>query len=140
VDLLIMSQKSKRKLKALYRSSGVGIEARDVLGMPTDYYAGIPIATTNFISDALTKGGNNDCSEIYAVSLADGLGVVGLQNEKTMEFVDRPDTGRIALPGPNVIQVGPMEAYDAIMWHVRWYASIAVYSTRGIACLDGVRV
>ena len=45
VDLLIMSQRSKRKLKALFRASGASIESRVELGLPVDYYAGIPIAT-----------------------------------------------------------------------------------------------
>jgi hypothetical protein len=32
-----------------------------------------------------------------------------------------------------------METVDANKWRVRWYTSIAAYSLRGIACLDGVR-
>jgi hypothetical protein len=139
VDLLIMSQRSKRKLKALFRAAGSSMESHAEFGVPIDYYAGIPIATTNFIGDALTKGGSTDCSEIYALSLAEGFGVVGLQNEKTMVTLERPDTGNVLLPGPNVIQVGPMETKDAQKWRVRWYSAIAAYSTRGIACLDGVR-
>ena len=139
VDLLIMSQKSKRKLKNLFRSAGTSLDVRQELGMPIDYYSGIPIAATNFITDTLTKGGSTDTSEIYAVSLAEGFGVVGLQNENTMESVDRPDTGVIRLPGPQVVQIGPMETVDAIKWRVRWYSAIAAYSLRGIACLDGVR-
>jgi hypothetical protein len=139
VDLLIMSQRSKRKLKALFRAAGSSMESHAEFGVPIDYYAGIPIATTNFIGDAITKGGSTDCSEIYALSLAEGFGVVGLQNEKTMVTLERPDTGNVLLPGPNVIQVGPMETKDAQKWRVRWYSAIAAYSTRGIACLDGVR-
>ncbi len=139
VDLLIMSQRSKRKLKALFRASGAAMETRFDFGMPIDYYSGIPIATTNFIGDALTKGTSTDCSEIYAVSLQEGFGVVGLQNERTMTPIDRPDTGRILLPGPQVVPIGPMETVDANKWRVRWYASLAAYSLRGIACLDGVR-
>ena len=77
VDLLIMSQKSKRKLKNLFRSAGTSLDVRQELGMPIDYYSGIPIAATNFITDTLTKGGSTDTSEIYAVSLAEGFGVVG---------------------------------------------------------------
>ncbi len=73
------------------------------------------------------------------MSLAEGFGVVGLQNEKTMVPADRPDTGQVLLPGPNVIQVGQMETKDAQKWRVRWYSAIAVYSLRGVACLDGVR-
>ena len=139
VDLLIMSQKSKRKLKNLFRGSGASMETRSELGTPVDYYSGIPIAATNFIGDALTKGGTVDCSEIYAVSLAEGFGVVGMQNEGTMQSVERPDTGVMRLPGPQVVQIGPMETVDANKWRVRWYTAIAAYSNRGIACLDGVR-
>ena len=139
VDLLVMSQRSKRKLKALFRANGAAMETRLDFGMPIEYYSGIPIATTNFIGDALTKGTSTDCSEIYAVSLQEGFGVVGLQNEKTMQAIERPDTGRILLPGPQVVPIGPMETVDANKWRVRWYTAIAAYSLRGIACLDGVR-
>ena len=139
VDLLVMSQRSKRKLKALFRAAGSSLEAHAEFGIPIDYYANIPIATTNFIGDALTKGSSSDCSEIYALSLAEGFGVVGLQNEKTMMLLERPDSGSVLLPGPQVVQVGPMESKDAQKWRVRWYSAIAAYSTRGIACLDGVR-
>jgi hypothetical protein len=139
VDLLVMSQRSKRKLKALFRATGSSMETHAEFGIPIDYYANIPIATTNFIGDALTKGSSSDCSEMYALSVAEGFGVVGLQNEKTMVLLERPDSGAILLPGPQVIQVGPMETKDAQKWRVRWYAAIAAYSSRGIACLDGVR-
>ncbi len=139
VDLLIMSQRSKRKLKGLFRAAGSSMESHAEFGIPVDYYANIPIATTNFIGDSLTKGASTDCSEIYALSLAEGFGVVGLQNEKTMVALERPDTGAMLLPGPNVIQVGPMETKDAQKWRVRWYSAIATYSLRGVACLDGVR-
>ncbi|HEY3289319.1 MAG TPA: hypothetical protein VGK87_04250 [Anaerolineae bacterium] len=138
-DLLVMSQRTKRKLKALFRASGASLETRTDFGMPIEYYSGIPIATTNFIGDALTKGISTDCSEVYAVNLQEGFGVVGLQNEKTMQVIERPDTGRLFLPGPQVVPVGPMETVDANKWRVRWYTSIAAYSLRGIACLDGVR-
>ncbi len=139
VDLLVMSQRSKRKLKALFRAAGTSMETRTDFGLPVDFYSGIPIATTNFIGDALTKGNSTDCSEVYALSLAEGFGVVGLQNERTMVAVERPDTGAMLLPGPNVIQVGQMESKDAQKWRVRWYSALAVYSLRGVACLDGVR-
>jgi hypothetical protein len=139
VDLLIMSQRSRRKLKALFRASGASMESRAEFGMPIDYYSGIPIACTNFIGDALTKGTSTDCSEVYAVSLQEGFGVNGLQSEKTMEVLERPDTGRLLLPGPRVVSVGHMETKDAQKWRVRWYSALAVYSLRGIACLDGVR-
>ncbi|MCL4505032.1 MAG: hypothetical protein M1434_10300 [Chloroflexi bacterium] len=139
VDLLIMTQRSKRKLKALFRASGASMESHEQFGMPIDYYSGIPIAVTNVIGDALTKSTSTDCSEIYAASLAEGFGVVGLQNERTMQAVERPDSGRLMLPGPQVVQIGAMESKDASKWRVRWYSAVAAYSLRGIACLDGVR-
>ncbi len=139
VDLLIMTQRSKRKLKALFRASGASMETHQQFGMPIDYYAGVPIAVSNFIGDALTKSTSTDCSEIYALSLAEGFGVVGLQNERTMQAVERPDSGRLMLPGPQVVSIGAMESKDASKWRVRWYAAVAAYSLRGLACLDGVR-
>ena len=90
------------------------------------YYAGIPIACTNFITDALTKGGNSDTSEIYALSLQEGFGVVGLQNENTMgNPPTAPTPARTLLPGPRVIQIGPMETKDGKKWRVRWYLSLS---------------
>jgi len=139
-DLLIMTQRSRRKLAALFRASGTSMETRDDFGTPISYYAGIPIAISQWIGDNLTKGTSNDCSEIYAISLQPSVGVVGLQGEAGSLTIERPDLGTLTLPGPQLVDLGPSETTDAKRYRVRWYVAIALYSTRAAACLDGVRV
>jgi hypothetical protein len=138
-DLLVMTHRSRRKLAALMRAAGSVLETRAEFGTPISLYAGIPIAISNHITDTLTKGTSTDCSEIYAVSLQPGTGVVGLQGETGSETIERPDVGTLTLPGPQVIDLGPSETVDARRYRVRWYAALALYSTRAAACLDGVQ-
>lgn len=136
----IMTSRSKRKIASLARSTSSLTETRDELGMPVEHYAGLPVIVLDSIGDNLTKGTNNDTSEIYCVSFAKGWGVHGLYTEQTSYTVDRPDVGKVALPGPQVLELGPSETVDARRYRVRWYTAIALYATKGAACLDGVRV
>lgn len=136
----IMTSRSKRKLASLARATASLTETRDELGMPIETYAGLPIIISDYIGDNLTKGASNDCSEIYCVSFAPGWGVHGLYAEQTSYVMERPDVGRIALPGPQVIELGQSETTDARRYRVRWYTAIALYATKGAAVLDGVRV
>lgn len=137
-DLLIMTHRSRRALAALMRNAGSVLESRQEFGAPVQYYAGIPIAISNYIGDNLIKGAATNASEIYAVSLQPGVGVVGLQGESGSETLERPDVGVIRLPGPQVIDLGPSETTDARRYRVRWYAALALYSNRAAACLDGI--
>ena len=123
-DMLIMSRRSRRKLSALGRAAGSGVVVadRNQFGMMTDYYDGIPVGVSDFISDAKTVGTSSDCSTIYAVQWGEGA-VAGLT----------------APGGLQMERVGSLETKDATRVRVKWYVAIAVFNSLKLAKLSGVR-
>ncbi len=120
-DLLLMSKRTRRKLSNLRRASGNLLEV-DVneFGRRALYYDGIPIVVDDFVSDAQTQGSSNVCSSIYAVKLGQ-VGVMGLEHG-----------------GIQIEQVGELETKDATRWRVKWYSSIGLFGTLGLARIKGV--
>ena len=123
-DMLIMSRRSRRKLSALGRAAGSGVVVADKnqLGMMTDYYDGIPVGVSDYVSDAKTVGTSRDCSTIYAVQWGEGA-VAGLT----------------APGGLQMERVGSLETKDATRVRVKWYVAIAVFNSLKLAKLSGVR-
>jgi HK97 family phage major capsid protein len=121
-DLLMMSKRSRRQLTALVRASGAFMETRqDAFGTFQEFYAGIPIGVSDFISDAETQGTANNASRIYALQFGEGA-VAGLQGPG----------------GLQVERVGPLETKDAVRWRIKWYVGLAVFSDLSLAQLTGV--
>ena len=123
-DMLIMSRRSRRKLSSLGRAAGSGVVVadRNQLGMMTDYYDGIPVGVSDYVSDAKTVGTSSDCSTIYAVQWGEGA-VAGLT----------------APGGLQMERVGSLETKDATRVRVKWYVAIAVFNSLKLAKLSGVR-
>ena len=123
-DMLIMSRRSRRKLSSLGRAAGSGVVVadRDQFGMMTDYYDGIPVGVSDFVSDAKSVGNSRDCSTIYAVQWGEGA-VAGLT----------------APGGLQMERVGSLETKDATRVRVKWYVAIAVFNSLKLAKLAGVR-
>ena len=123
-DMLIMSRRSRRKLTALGRAAGSGVVVadRNDFGMMTDYYDGVPVGVSDFVSDAKTVGSNSDCSTVYAVQWGEGA-VAGLT----------------APGGMQAERVGSLETKDATRVRVKWYVAIAVFNSLKLAKLTGVR-
>lgn len=120
-DLLLMSRRSRRKLKALMMATGIVEISQDEFGKIVQLYNGIPVAVNDWIADNKTVGTSNDCSTIYAVQLA-ADGVCGLHNG-----------------GIQVEVIGPVSNKNATRTRLRWYCSIALFSTVKVAKLTGVR-
>lgn len=120
-DLLLMSRRSRRKLKALMLAASIVEQSQDQFGNVVQLYNGIPVAVNDWISDAQTVGTSTDCSTIYAVSLA-ADGVCGLHNGGIQAEV-----------------IGAVSNKNATRTRLRWYCSIALYSTVKLAKLIGVR-
>jgi hypothetical protein len=122
-DLLLMSRRSRRIVNKLARTSGSFLEAdRDEFGQMLQFYDGIPIGVSDYISDAQTQGTSTDCSTIYAFQVGEG-GLVGLT----------------APGGLTVERVGSLEAKDATRTRIKWYSSLALFNTVKLARLIGVR-
>jgi HK97 family phage major capsid protein len=122
-QLLIMSKRSRRTLNSLARSSGAFLETdRNEFGQMVQFYDGIPIGVSDYISDAKTVGTSTDCSTIYAMQVGEGA-LAGLT----------------APGGLTVERVGSLESKDATRTRVKWYVSLALFNTLKLARLIGVR-
>jgi hypothetical protein len=130
-DLLLMSRRSRRKINALVRASGSGMleTDRDQWGNFIELWNGIPIGINDFILDTHTVSGSvetlttgSTCSTIYAMQFGDG-GLCGL-----------------TAPGHITVEsIGSLETKDASRTRIKWYCSLALFSTLKAAALIGVQ-
>jgi hypothetical protein len=86
------------------------------------FYDGVPVAVSDYISDAKTVGSSSDCSTIYAMQLGEGA-VSGLTSPG----------------GLQVETIGSLETKDATRTRVKWYVALALFNTIKVAKLIGVR-
>jgi hypothetical protein len=128
--LLLMSRRSRRKLNALVRADGGMIESdRDNWGNFIQLWDGIPIGVNDWILDThvltggvetATTGGT--CSTIYAFQMGEGA-LCGLTS-----------------PGHLTVEpIGSLETKDASRTRIKWYCSLALFSSIKAAALIGVK-
>ncbi|HEY83192.1 MAG TPA: phage major capsid protein [Dehalococcoidia bacterium] len=129
-DMLLMSRRSRRKINALVRASGAMVESdRDQWGNFVQLWDGIPIGVNDWILDTHTVSGGvetgttgGDCSTIYAVQFGEWA-LCGLTS-----------------PGGLIVEpIGSMESKDATRTRVKWYVSLALFSSVKAAALIGVK-
>jgi hypothetical protein len=129
-DILLMSRRSRRKINALVRASGGMMDTdRDTWGNFVQLWDGIPISVNDWILDTHTltdsvetgtTGGT--CSTIYAIQLGEGA--------------------LCGLTSPGFLQaepIGSLENKDATRTRVKWYVSLALFSSVKAAALIGVK-
>ncbi len=122
-DLLLMSRRSRRILTKLARNSGSLLETdRDEFGQMLQFYDGIPVGVSDYISDTQTVGTSSDCSTIYAFQMGEGS-LAGLTSPGAIQ----------------VERVGSLETKDATRTRIKWYASLALFNALKLARLTGVR-
>jgi hypothetical protein len=128
--LLLMSRRSRRKLNALVRANGGMIESdRDNWGNFIQLWDGIPVGVNDWILDThvltggvetATTGG--ECSTIYAFQMGEGA-LCGLTS-----------------PGHITVEpIGSLETKDASRTRIKWYCSLALFSSIKAAALIGVQ-
>ncbi len=128
--LLLMSRRSRRKLNALVRADGGMIESdRDNWGNFVQLWDGISIGVNDWILDThvltggvetATTGGT--CSTIYAFQMGEGA-LCGLTS-----------------PGHVTVEpIGSLETKDASRTRIKWYCSLALFSSIKSAALIGVQ-
>jgi len=129
-NTLLMSRRSRRKINALVRAAGGMMETdRDKWGNFIQLWDGIPVGVSDWILDTheltggvetATTGGT--CSTIYAMQFGEG--------------------GLCGLTSPGHIQaepIGSLETKDATRTRIKWYVSLALFSTVKAAALIGVQ-
>lgn len=121
-ELLLMSKRTRRKLKDLRRSAGYMLETSvGQFGQQVETYDGIPLIVDDFVSDTQAVGTGTNMSTIYALKFGIGAGVMGLENG-----------------GIQVERVGELETKDATRTRLKWYCGLALFSELGAAKLEGI--
>ena len=129
-DILLMSRRSRRKINTLVRSSGGMMETnRDNWGNFIQLWNGIPIGVSDWVLDTHTLSGGietaatgGNCSSIYALQFGESS-VCGL-----------------TAPGNMVVEpIGSLETKDASRLRIKWYTSLALFSTVRAGALIGVQ-
>jgi hypothetical protein len=121
-DLLLMSKRSRRKLKSLLVASTHYVESgSDQFGRQVLLYDGIPVLVSDFQPDTETEGTENAASSVYAMHISEADGLVGLQNG-----------------GIEVVDVGQLETKDAARVRIRWYVGLALMRDSALSRLRGV--
>jgi hypothetical protein len=129
-DMLLMSRRSRRKINALVRAAGGMTETdRDKWGNFIQLWDAVPVGVNDWILDTHTLSGGVEagttggtCSIIYAIQFGEGA-LCGLTSPGHLQ----------AEP------VGPLENKDASRTRVKWYVSLALFSSVKAAALIGVQ-
>jgi hypothetical protein len=129
-DILLMSRRSRRKINELVRDAGGNIVTdRDQFGNFVQLWDGIPVDVNDWILDThLVAGGvetattGGVCSTIYAMQFGEGA-LCGLTSPGHLQ----------------VEPVGSLEDKDASRTRVKWYVSLALFSSIKAAALIGVK-
>jgi len=128
--MLLMSRRSRRKINALVRAAGGMMETdRDNWGNFIHLWDGIPLGVNDWILDTHTVSSSLEtsttggtCSTIYAVQLGEGA-LCGL-----------------TAPGHLTAEsIGSLETKDASRTRIKWYVSLALFSSVKTAALIGVQ-
>ncbi len=129
-DMLLMSRRSRRKVNALVRAAGGMMETdRDKWGNFVQIWDGILIGVNDWILDTHTLASSLEtgttggtCSTIYTIQLGEGA-LCGLTSPGHLQ----------------VEHVGSLETKDASRTRVKWYVSLALFSSVKTAALIGVQ-
>jgi hypothetical protein len=125
-DVLLMSKRTRRKLKSLLTASAHYVESGESsFGRQLMLCDGITVLASDFTLDneAADNGSGSTFSSIYALHVSPAHGLVGLTNG-----------------GLEVIDVGSLETKDASRVRVRWYVGLAVLRDSAVARMNGVSV
>lgn len=128
-DFLVCSRRTRRGLSKYMRSlnSPVYFEP-DEFGRRLMFYDGVPVLVSDFVVDteAIASGRfsaktGGASTSIFAVKVGEGGGVAGLSNG-----------------GIQVENIGSLETKDARRWRCKWYVTLALFATLGLARIDGI--
>lgn len=130
VDFLTMNVRELNKYFSLLRGLG-GAGINETVQLPSGEqvpgYRGVPIFRNDYIPIDRTQGSSTNASVIFAGTLDDGSrnhGLAGLTASN--------------MAGINVVDVGESETKDESITRIKWYSSVALFSEKGLAMLDGI--
>ncbi|MFA5309666.1 MAG: major capsid protein [Dehalococcoidales bacterium] len=129
-DMLLMSRRSRRKINALIRAAGGMTDTdRDQWGNFVQLWDSVVIGVNDWILDTHVLSGSVEtattggaCSTIYAIQFGEGA-LCGLTSPGHLQAES----------------VGSLETKDASRTRVKWYVSMALFSSIKAAALIGVQ-
>ena len=127
-SFILVNKTINRLLSSYLRTVGSYVTERDDYGHYFTMWQGIPIITTDWITQTETISASayaaktgGDCSSIFVVLTGEGEGLCGIQNGGIQtEVWDR------------------LETKDASRTRIKWYVGTALFSTKAIARIDGI--
>jgi len=126
---MLMSRRSRRKIKALTRAAGFNLETdRNAFGMLIENLQGIPFWVNDWILDTHTLSGSvetattgGSSSTIYAVKVGEG------------------ELAGLTAPGGVMVEpIGTLQNKDADRTRIKGYMSTVLFRTLSAAALIGV--
>jgi hypothetical protein len=126
-DVIMMRPGTIRAFRALLRATG-GATPQDMMfenfGRPMLQHNGVPILENEFIPGNVAQGSAPNTCSIYALRLNETDGLHGLYAGDNAGMVVEP--------------IGTVQNKDAWRYRVKWYAGLALKSTRSVARLVGI--
>lgn len=126
-DVIMMRPGTIRAFRTLLRAAG-GIAPAEMMlkdfGRPMLTHNGVPIIENEFILGDVDQGSATDTCSIYAMRLNEDDGLHGLYAG--------PNAGMVVEP------IGTVQNKDAWRYRVKWYAGLALKSTKSLARLYGI--
>jgi hypothetical protein len=126
VDFLIMSGRERRAYRTLLRGLG-GAAIMETVELPGGgeimSYADTPVFRNDYIPIDGVIGGSTDVGYFFAGTWDDGSRSNGLAGLTAAQAA-----------GINVTDVGESETKDERIWRVKWYAGLALFSEKALAC------
>jgi hypothetical protein len=130
VDYFAMHARTRRAYRALLRALG-GASVNEVVELPSGEeviaYSGVPIFRNDYIPITQTQGTCAVATTVFAGTFDDGSrtnGLAGLTAKNAS--------------GINVVDVGESETKDERIYRVKWYAGLALFSEKALACAPGI--
>lgn len=129
-DMLLMSRATLRAITDVIRQSGGYMSTdKDQYGNPVTLWNTIPMYTSDWVLDTHAYDGSKEtgttggyCSAIYAFQMGEGA-LAGL-----------------TAPGHVVVEpIGSLETKDATRTRIKWYVSLALFSSIKAAALIGIK-
>jgi hypothetical protein len=130
VDYFAMHARERRAYRVALRALG-GASVAEVVQLPSGEkilsYSGVPIFRNDYIPQDGTVGSSTDTTTIFCGTFDDGSRSNGLSGLTAQNA-----------SGIQVVDVGESETKDERIWRVKWYAGLALFSEKALACAPGI--
>lgn len=126
-DVLVMRRGTIRAFRGLLRATygtDAVMQQLENFGRPMLTHNGIPVIMNEFLAGDETQGSNANTASVYALRLNELDGLHGIYGGDNAGIV--------------VENIGTVQNKDATRIRLKWYAGLALKSTRSIARLKGV--